>query len=178
MTDPSGPIRALGSHLGYRTASERVSLAALQFRKGARLLCHYDLNIPWRHEVRIEDQRQPEVRKAYPACIGGSGAYPPEDSGGPAAFMSGRDGLLSLDALEDLETTAEITGGRLNRSGSPAAPGTSVSSGPSVALPNLDSRGQHGPSCAWSMVSPRSMPQPRTPLSLSMLKGAGLPSQI
>jgi Plasmid pRiA4b ORF-3-like protein len=70
----------------------------------------YDLNIPWRHEVRIEDRQQSEVGKAYPACIGGSGACPPEDSGGPAAFMAGRDGMLSLDALEDLETMAEIIG--------------------------------------------------------------------
>jgi len=91
-------------------SSPDVTLAALQFRKGARFVYEYDLNIPWRHEVRIEDRQQPVVGRAYPACIGGSGACPPEDSGGPAAFMAGRDDLLSLDALEDLETMAEIIG--------------------------------------------------------------------
>src|ERR1700730_8890754 len=91
-------------------SSPDVTLAALRFRKGARFVYEYDLNIPWRHEVRIEDRQQSEVGKAYPACIGGSGACPPEDSGGPAAFMAGRDGMLSLDALEDLETMAEIIG--------------------------------------------------------------------
>jgi hypothetical protein len=82
-------------------SSPDVTLAALQFRKGARLVYEYDLNIPWRHEVRIENRQQPKVGKAYPACVCGSGACPPEDSGGPAAFMAVRDGLLSLDALEE-----------------------------------------------------------------------------
>jgi hypothetical protein len=91
-------------------SSPDVTLSALQFRKGARFAYEYDLNIPWCHEVRIEDRRQPEVGKSYPTCIGGSGACPPEDSGGPAAFIAGRDGLLSLDALEDLETMAAIIG--------------------------------------------------------------------
>jgi Plasmid pRiA4b ORF-3-like protein len=70
----------------------------------------YDLNIPSSHGVRIEDRQQSEVGKAYPACIGGSGACPPEDGGGPAAFMAAHDGMLSLNALEDLETMAEIIG--------------------------------------------------------------------
>lgn len=91
-------------------SSPDVTLAALQFRKGARFVYEYDLNIPWRHEVRIEDRQQLEVGKAYPACISGSGACPPEDSGGPAAFMAARSSMLSLDALEDLETMAEIIG--------------------------------------------------------------------
>ena len=91
-------------------SSPDVTLAALQFRKVARFVYEYDLNIPWRHEVRIEDRQQPEVGKAYPACISGSGACPPEDSGGPAAFMAARNRTLSLDTLEDLETMAEIVG--------------------------------------------------------------------
>ena len=91
-------------------SSPDVTLAALQFRKGARFVYEYDLNIPWRHEVRIEDRQQPEAGKAYPACISGSGACPLEDSGGPAAFMAARNSMLSLDTLKDLETTAEIVG--------------------------------------------------------------------
>ena len=34
-----------------------VTLAALQFRKGARFVDEYDLDVPWRHEIRIEDRR-------------------------------------------------------------------------------------------------------------------------
>jgi hypothetical protein len=87
-------------------SSPDVTLAALRFRKGARFVYEYDLNIPWRHEVRIEDRLEPEAEKAYPLCTGGSGACPPEDRGGPESFMAGRDDLLSFDALEDLETMA------------------------------------------------------------------------
>ena len=87
-----------------------MTLAALRFRKGARFIYEYDLNIPWRHEIRIEDRLEPEAGKAYPACIGGGGACPPEDCGGPADFMARRDDMLSLDSLEDLDTMAEIIG--------------------------------------------------------------------
>jgi len=87
-----------------------VTLAALRLRNGARFLYEYDLNIPWRHEVRIENQLGPEAGKARPVCIGGNGACPPEDCGGPAGFMAGRDAMLSLDALEDLDTMTEILG--------------------------------------------------------------------
>ena len=89
-------------------ASPDVTLAALRFRKGARFIYEYDLNIPWRHEIRIEDRLEPEAGKTYPACTGGSGACPPEDCGGPAIFMGRRDDRLSFEALEDLDTMVEI----------------------------------------------------------------------
>ena len=91
-------------------SSPEVTLAALRLRKGARFTYEYDLNIPWRHEVRIENQLGPEAGKVYPICIGGGGACPPEDCDGPAGFMAGRNGALSLDALEDLDTMTEIIG--------------------------------------------------------------------
>ncbi len=91
-------------------SSPDVTLAALRLRKGARFLYEYDLNIPWRHEVRIENQLGLEVGKTYPVCTGGGGACPPEDCDGPAGFMAGRTSMLSLDALEDLDTMAEIIG--------------------------------------------------------------------
>ena len=67
-----------------------------------------DLNIPWRHEVRIEDRLEPEARKTYPVCTGGDGACPPEDCGGPESFMDRRDDRFSFDALEDLDTMVEV----------------------------------------------------------------------
>jgi hypothetical protein len=87
-------------------ASPDVTLAALRIRKGARFIYEYDLNIPWRHEVRIEDRLPPVARKTYPVCIGGGGACPPEDCGGPESFMARRDDRFSFDALED--TMAEV----------------------------------------------------------------------
>ena len=89
-------------------ASPDVTLAALRFRKGARFIYEYDLNIPWRHEVRIEDRLEAEARKTYPVCTGGGGACPPEDCGGPESFMDRRDDRFSFDALEDLDTMVEV----------------------------------------------------------------------
>jgi hypothetical protein len=89
-------------------SSPDVTLANLRFRKGARLIYEYDLNIPWRHEVRIEDRLEREARKTYPVCTGGDGACPPEDCGGPESFMDHRNDWLSLEAFEDLDTMAEV----------------------------------------------------------------------
>ena len=90
--------------------SPEVTLAALQLRKGARFAYEYDLNIPWRHEVRIENRMEPEHGKAYPVCTGGAGACPPEDCGGPEAYLARLGDMLSMAALEDLDTMAEIIG--------------------------------------------------------------------
>jgi hypothetical protein len=68
--------------LELSAASPDVTLAALRFRKGARFLYEYDLNIPWRHEVRVEDRAPAADMAPPPACTGGSGACPPEDCGG------------------------------------------------------------------------------------------------
>jgi hypothetical protein len=89
-------------------SSPDITLATLRFRKGQRFIYEYDLNIPWHHEVRIEDRLEPEARKTYPVCTGGDGACPPEDCGGPASFMDHRDDRLSFDALEDLDTMVEV----------------------------------------------------------------------
>jgi hypothetical protein len=89
-------------------SSPDVTLAALRLRKGARLIYEYDLNIPWRHEVRIEDRLEPDARKTYPVCTAGDGACPPEDCGGPESFMDHRDDWFSFDALEDLDAMVEV----------------------------------------------------------------------
>src|ERR1700709_1563810 len=89
-------------------SSPDVTLATLRLRKGARFVYEYDLDNPWRHEVRIEDWLGPAAAKTYPQCTGGSGACPPEDCGGPESFMAGRNDRFSFDALEDLGTMAEI----------------------------------------------------------------------
>ena len=89
-------------------SSPDVTLATLRLRQGARFVYEYDLNIPWRHEVRIEDRLGLETGKTYPLCTGGGGACPPEDCGGPESFMAARDDRVSFDALEDLDTMVEI----------------------------------------------------------------------
>jgi hypothetical protein len=89
-------------------SSPDITLAALRFRKGARFIYEYDLNIPWRHEVRIEDRLKREAQKLYPVCTAGSGACPPEDCGGPESFVARRSDRFSFDALDDLDTMVEV----------------------------------------------------------------------
>ena len=89
-------------------SSPEIALAALRLRKGARFAYEYDPNVPWRHEVRIEDHLVAEPGKTYPRCTGGDGACPPEDCDGPEGYMAGLDDVVSLDALEDLDTMAGI----------------------------------------------------------------------
>jgi hypothetical protein len=89
-------------------SSPNVSLVALRMRQGARFVYEYDLNIPWRHGVRIEDLMVPEAGTSYPVCIGGHGPCPPEDCANPTAFMSGEVHGFSWEAVEDLETFQEI----------------------------------------------------------------------
>jgi Plasmid pRiA4b ORF-3-like protein len=96
------------SELG--AASPDVSLAALRMRQGARLVYEYDLNIPWRHGVRIEDLMSPEDGASYPACVGGHGPCPPEDCANPAAFMSGEVHGFLWETVDDLQIFQEVLG--------------------------------------------------------------------
>ena len=57
-------------------SSPEVTVASLQLRRGARFTYEYDLNIPWRHEVRIENQLGPEASKTYPTCTSSSCPVP------------------------------------------------------------------------------------------------------
>ena len=72
-------------------SSPDVTLAALKLRRGARFAYEYDLNVPWRHEVRIEETRlYATPGKAYPTCMAGDCACPPEYCGGPRSAMHRR----------------------------------------------------------------------------------------
>ena len=90
-------------------SSPDVTLVELKLRRGARFTYQYDLNIPWRHEVRIEESRLDAAPgKAYPTCVAGDGACPPEDCGGPRGYLAGLDDASSWDALDDLHTITDI----------------------------------------------------------------------
>ena len=88
--------------------SPAIPLGNLQLRNGSRFLYEYDLNIPWEHEVRLEERRPVKPGAHYPACTGGDGNCPPEDCGGPEAWMWKRDEALRPDLDEDLATALEF----------------------------------------------------------------------
>ncbi len=89
-------------------SSPDVTIESLQFRKGARFTYEYDLNVCWRHEIRVEDRLELDPQKTYPVCVDGHGACPPEDCGGPAGYLERRAAALSLEAFDDLDTIVDI----------------------------------------------------------------------
>jgi len=50
-------------------------------------LYEYDFYDQWQHEIRVEKQLPSDPAKFYPACTGGARAAPPEDCGGPWAYL-------------------------------------------------------------------------------------------
>src|SRR5207249_10473277 len=65
----------------------RVHLTDLGLRIRERFLYEYDFIDGWQHDVRVEQILALESQRRYPVCIGGRRAAPPEDCGGPWAFL-------------------------------------------------------------------------------------------
>ena len=86
--------------------ARQVRLADFQFRLNERSLYEYDLRDSWRHEVRVERRLTVEPKRTYPVCVGGRRAAPPEDCGGPWAFLERRD-TVPCDVREHLERLVE-----------------------------------------------------------------------
>ncbi len=86
-----------------------VRLADLTFRMNERFLYEYDFRDLWQHEIRIERQCVMERGRIYPVCVGGKWVGPPEDCGGPDAFLEGRsDAPFRVHEILD-EMAAAIT---------------------------------------------------------------------
>jgi hypothetical protein len=68
-----------------------VPLADLRLRLRERFLYEYDFGDRWQHEIRVEKKLPLQPKRRSPTCIGGQRATPPEDCGGPWAFMALQD---------------------------------------------------------------------------------------
>src|SRR5437763_9917004 len=73
--------------IGFRDNPRHVRLTDLGLRVRERFLYEYDFTDGWQHDVRIEQILPLVSGRHYPACIGGRRAAPPEDCGGPWAFL-------------------------------------------------------------------------------------------
>lgn len=62
-----------------------VTLGAL-LKEGGSLAYTYDFGDSWDHRVMVEHRLAAEADRSYPVCVAGSGACPPEDCGGAAAY--------------------------------------------------------------------------------------------
>lgn len=97
-------------------APEEVLVKSFEFRLNERFLYEYNFFDQWEVEIRIEKILAADAGKSYPVCIDGRGAGPPEDCGGPWAFMELKDkysvwpiGKRVLDIIvkDELEYRAE-----------------------------------------------------------------------
>ncbi|HMB06622.1 MAG TPA: plasmid pRiA4b ORF-3 family protein, partial [Isosphaeraceae bacterium] len=77
----------------YSRDARQVRLDSFQFRSNERFLYEYDFRDAWQHEVRVEHRLAAEPRRPDPVGIGGRRAVPPEDCGGPWAFLERRDAV-------------------------------------------------------------------------------------
>ena len=72
----------------FRDDPRQVTLSDLHLRPKERFLYEYDFGEGWQHEIRLEKKLPLDLKKTYPCCIGGARKTPPEDCGGPWAFMA------------------------------------------------------------------------------------------
>src|SRR3954470_18946682 len=89
-------------------ASPEVTLESFGLRPGSRFIDECDLNVPWRHELRIEQQRAPEAGKPCPLCLDGHGGRPAEEDGGPAGYLARQHEAVGLEAMNDLDVMLEV----------------------------------------------------------------------
>ena len=85
-----------------------LPLSNFQFRRNARFRYVYDMICTWEHELRVEERLPAASGKRYPVCIGGAGACPPEDCGGPDGYHARRDEAMGVDAMDDLVLLADF----------------------------------------------------------------------
>ena len=93
------------SHLGgidFCDDPQQVRLSHFGLRIGERFLYEYDFTDGWQHDVRVEQIRPFEPRRRYPTCTGGRRHVPPEDCGGPWAFLELRQRHSIIDSAERL----------------------------------------------------------------------------
>jgi|ERR1035437_714409 hypothetical protein len=95
--------------IGFSTNPDQVQLHDFKFRLNERFRYDYNFNDDWQHEVRVEARWSLDDKRIYPCCVGGQRRVPPEDCGGPLAFMARRDAVpLDVeDLFEDIQDDLE-----------------------------------------------------------------------
>lgn len=80
-----------GPEIDENSADEPLSVMRLQ--PGDSLLYEYDFGDSWIHEIVLEKITKFSKQRRYPVCTAGKNAGPPEDCGGPYAYMNARNFL-------------------------------------------------------------------------------------
>ena len=69
-------------------------LGTVVARGADRFVYTYDFGDDWHHDVIVEEVRDGDPEKEYPAFVEGAGCCPPEDVGGPDGFMNFLEAIL------------------------------------------------------------------------------------
>jgi hypothetical protein len=107
--------------------ARRVPLTRFGLRVRERFLYEYDFTDGWQHEVRVEAILPLAPRRTYPVCLAGARAAPPEECGGPWAYLRLRP-WLQRRALATLIAFGEALLDA-HRDGRPPAAGARVAPG-------------------------------------------------
>jgi DNA invertase Pin-like site-specific DNA recombinase len=83
----------LGPGLKIEESSEDNPLSVMRLQPDDSLFYEYDFGDSWMHEIVLEKVSRDGKRGIYPVCTAGKNAGPPEDCGGPEAFMNARNFL-------------------------------------------------------------------------------------
>jgi len=103
-------------------SDKKARLSEVLTASGDRLRYTYDFGDDWEHDIVLEEIRPAEPTEAYPICIAGKGACPPEDCGGAWGYANLKEILASpsneeheemLDWL-GLDSAAEFDPGKLS----------------------------------------------------------------
>jgi hypothetical protein len=96
FSTPTGEFGLPDPELGHRSAATK-KLVDVAPRAGDRIRYTYDFGDDWEHNIVVEDVLTAEPGLAYPRCVAGRRACPPEDCGGIWAY----DELLEILADPD-----------------------------------------------------------------------------
>ena len=101
----------------FRTDAKKALLSQFHFRVNERFLYEYDFGDLWQHQIRFEGIELVREKKLYPVCVGGACASPPEDCGGPEAYMEKMDDHRWNPPMDELQLIAETVGRVLESQG-------------------------------------------------------------
>jgi len=73
--------------ISFSDDPKTIYLKDFQFRPNEKFTYEYNFNDGWKYEIRFEKALSVNLRTKYPYCLGGGRLTPPEDCGGPVAFL-------------------------------------------------------------------------------------------
>lgn len=82
-----------GKALDFNQENLAVALASIKLHPGDSILYEYDFGDQWLHEIVLERVGTLSQTGNYPVCTSGKNAGPPEDCGGPEAYINARNYL-------------------------------------------------------------------------------------